>query len=127
MRHNFLHDRCANLVLNTFAFRTHDELMAMEKGRYRRLVDTQMRDSQLDLATLRELLYGNRKEEEDEAVQVVNEDISTRDTRGDVTRARNMALNDWKFITMGTCFRYLFRETLYNFPQFLCSMIDYYY
>ncbi len=75
--------------------------MAIEKGRYRRLVDTQLRDSQLDLATLRELLYGNRIQDENEVFHEVVEDIKIRDTRGDISRARAMALKDWKRISMG--------------------------
>ncbi len=75
--------------------------MVIEKGRYRRLVDTQLRDSQLDLATLRELLYGNGIQDEDDAIHEVVEEIKIRDTRGDVSRARDMALIDWKRISMG--------------------------
>jgi len=86
--------------------------MALTKGRYRRLVDTQMRDSQLDLATLRELLYGNRKEVEEEVTPAADEDIYVRDTRGDLSRARAMALKDWKRMAMGTHFVLIILNTI---------------
>lgn len=78
--------------------------MTIEKGRYRRLVESQMRESQLDLATLRELLYGNRDGDEEEAGKLLDNDMNSRDTKGDLARARAMALSDWKYITMGRQF-----------------------
>ena len=90
--------------------RTHDELMSIKRGRYRRLVDTQMRGSQLDLATLRELMYRSQTVENDPNSEVKMDDSDKADDKtskqDDLDKmhernARSMALQDWKSIFIG--------------------------
>ena len=84
--------------------------MSKKNGRYRRLVDTQMRGSQLDLATLRELMYGsktveNDKDEDDKVddPDKLEDDTSKKEALAKkyAKDARSMALQDWKSIFVG--------------------------
>jgi len=86
--------------------------MSTKNGRYRRLVETQMRSSQLDLATLRELMYGgkaadvNDKDEEgtgleDSAKSDVVDPKKIELEKKYARDARAMALQDWKSIFIG--------------------------
>lgn len=85
--------------------------MSKKHGRYRRLVDTQMRGSHLDLATLRELMYGGKTEtnEKDEDEVKMNDPTKSdeKDSKNDELEkkyardARSMALQDWKSIFIG--------------------------
>jgi len=86
--------------------------MTIKRGRYRRLVDTQMRGSQLDLATLRELMYGSKTDDNDKVDEVKVDDDSEKSGEHDSKEkdelakkyardARSMALQDWKSIFIG--------------------------
>jgi ATP-binding cassette subfamily B (MDR/TAP) protein 1 len=83
---------------------SHDELMSLKRGRYRRLVETQTRESHLDLVTLKEIMTGNKDDhvQVDETSQV---DTSTcneqRVIKNYAREARLMALEDWKSIFVG--------------------------
>jgi len=66
---------------------------------------------------LRELLYGNRHEDDDDAIQDIVEDAQVRDTGGDFSRARAMALKDWKSLAMGA----YFIAIIVIIPFFICA------
>lgn len=83
---------------------SHDELMSIKRGRYRRLVETQTRESNINLSTLREIMIGN-------TVDILKIDKSSQADASDCIEvtvnqsygkaARSMALEDWKSILVG--------------------------
>ena len=84
---------------------SHEELMGLKSGRYRRLVETQTRDSNLDLLTLREIMSGNKDDKvstDDPSDVDAFEGVETAHEQTSYTQeARRMALDDWKSIVLG--------------------------
>ena len=82
---------------------SHNDLMSKNRGRYRRLVDTQTRESQLDLTTLREIMSGTNDKIHGVNSRKVDvsdhEEVTTAEHYG--RNARSMALHHWKSIFVG--------------------------
>jgi len=83
---------------------THDELMMIPNGRYRRLVDSQKRGSQLDLATLKELMSANKDNDDNKNTHSatfaeVEQQLNARDA---LKQARGIAFESWRFIALGS-------------------------
>lgn len=82
-------------------YASHEELMALPNGRYRRLVDSQNRSADINAAMLRLSAKNSPEDEQDDSVANVEETDETDDKMPIGKLARRMALPDTKYMIIG--------------------------